>query len=255
MHGKPTNLQLEGSGSGSGLSMRGDAEGVGVGRQTLETMPTPASVHDKVNNAGGSSSSSSSSIPWNCHGSMPMYSRSKEQALQQLSDLLSLWSSTVSSSSDQSMASSVAGSCQGWAAVPVLANKFDMMSIGGSSCSAGPQTPWNYSSLSVENSTPVPAMPKLILGGMDRPGLPPRSPALGAGASSSMPRRGCTKEHFFSEADMEKINKDNRLKELMKTEPKRVRRYVHSWISNISSSVLCSGHACVVYILSKCSTF
>jgi hypothetical protein len=74
--------------------MRGDAEGVGVGRQTLEAMPTPASVHDKVNNAGGSSSSSS--IPWNCHGSMPMYSRSKEQALQQLSDLLSLWSSTVS---------------------------------------------------------------------------------------------------------------------------------------------------------------
>jgi hypothetical protein len=80
MHGKPTNLELEGSGSGSGLSMRGDAEGVGVGRQTLEAMPTPASVHDKVNNVGGSSSSSS--IPWNCHGSMPMYSWSKEQALQ-----------------------------------------------------------------------------------------------------------------------------------------------------------------------------
>jgi hypothetical protein len=36
-------------------------------------------------------------------------------------------------------------------------------------------------------------VPKVILGGVDRPGLPPRSPALGAGASSSMSRRGGTK--------------------------------------------------------------
>jgi hypothetical protein len=50
---------------------------------------------------------------------------------------------------------------------------------------------------------------------MDRPGMPPQPPALGAGASSSMSRRGGTKEHYFSEAEMETINKDNRLKELM----------------------------------------
>ncbi|XP_066333442.1 bZIP transcription factor 29-like [Miscanthus floridulus] len=71
-------------------------------------------------------------------------------------------------------------------------------------------------------------MPKLILGGMDRPGLLPRSPALGAGASSSMPRRGCTKEHFFYEADMETVNKENQLKELMKTYPKRVKRILRN---------------------------
>ncbi|CAD6225401.1 unnamed protein product [Miscanthus lutarioriparius] len=229
MHEQPTNLELEGmhrlqlGGRGSEQSMTGAAEGVGVG-QTWEAMPTPASVHDKVNNGG----SSSSSIPWKCHGSMPMYSRSEEQALQQLSDLLSLWSSTASSSCDQSMGSSVAGSCQGSAAMPALANKFDMMSIDSSSCSARPQMPLNYSSLSVENSTPVPAVPKLTVGSMDRPELPLRPPALGAGASSSMSRRGGTKEHFFSEADMEKINKDNRLKELMKTEPKRVRRILRN---------------------------
>ena len=32
------------------------------------------------------------------------------------------------------------------------------------------------------------------------------------------------KEHFFSEADMETINKDNRVKDLMKTDPKRVKK-------------------------------
>ena len=73
---------------------------------------------------------------------------------------------------------------------------------------------------------------------MDRPGLPPRSLALGASASSSMSQRGCTKEHFFSEADMETINKDNRLKDLVKIDPKRVKKYVCIWISNISSSIL-----------------
>ncbi|XP_066392358.1 bZIP transcription factor 30-like [Miscanthus floridulus] len=220
----PVGNFLQLAGSSSEQSMTGAAEGVGVG-QTWEAMPTPASVHDKVNNGG----SSSSSIPWKCHGSMPVYSWSEEQALQQLSDLVSLWSSTASSSCDQSMGSSVAGSCQGSADMPALANKFDMMSINSSSCSARPQMSLSYGSLSVENSTPVvSAVPKLIVGGMDRPGLLLRPPALGAGASSSMSRRGGTKEHFFSEADMEKINKDNRLKELVKTEPKRVRRILRN---------------------------
>jgi len=54
---------------------------------------------------------------------------------------------------------------------------------------------------------------------MDKPGLLLRPPALGAGASSSMSRRGGTKEHFFSEADMQTINKENKLKELVKTDP------------------------------------
>jgi len=214
----PTNLEdrLQLGGSGSGLSMRGAAEG---GSQTWET---PAGVHDKVNN--GSGSSSSSSIPWNCDGSKPMYSQSEERALQELSDLLSLWPSSASSSCNQSMGSSVAGSCQGWADMAALANKMDMMNIGGSSCSAGPKMPWNYSSLPTENSTSVPHVPKLILGGMDRPGLPPRPPVLGAGASRSMSRRGRTKEQYFSDAEIEKINKDNRLKELVKTDSKRAKR-------------------------------
>ncbi|XP_066392363.1 uncharacterized protein [Miscanthus floridulus] len=98
------------------------------------------------------------------------------------------------------MGSSVAGR---WEAMLALANKFDMMSIGGSNSSAG-----EY---------------------MDRPGLPPRSLALGASASSSMSQRGCTKEHFFSEAGMETINKDNRLKDLVKTDRKRVKKILRNW--------------------------
>jgi len=66
----------------------------------------------------------------------------------------------------QSMGSSVGCSCQGWADMLVLANKIDMMSIGGISCSGEAKMPWSYSSLSVENSTSVPAVPKQILGGM-----------------------------------------------------------------------------------------
>jgi len=68
--------------------------------------------------------------------------------------------------------------------------------------------------------------------------LPPWSPALGASASSNMSRRGYTKEHFFSEADMETINMDNRLKDLVKIDSKMVKKYVRSWISNMSCSIL-----------------
>ena len=46
-----------------------------------------------------------------------------------------------------------------------LANKFDMMGIGGSNSSAGEKMPQNYSSVSVENCTAaVLVVPKLILG-------------------------------------------------------------------------------------------
>jgi len=44
----------------------------------------------------------------------------------------------MSSSYDKSMGSSVTGS---WAAMLALANKFDMMSIGGCSSSAGVKMP------------------------------------------------------------------------------------------------------------------
>jgi hypothetical protein len=58
------------------------------------------------------------------------------------------------------MGSSIAGSR---AAMIELANKLDMMGIGGSS-SAGAKMAKNYSSLSAENSTaPLPAVPNLIL--------------------------------------------------------------------------------------------
>ncbi|CAD6219777.1 unnamed protein product [Miscanthus lutarioriparius] len=43
-----------------------------------------------------------------------------------------------------------------------------------------------------------------------------------------MSRRGCTKEQFFSETDMETINMDNRLKDLMKTDPKVVNKILRN---------------------------
>ncbi|CAD6219774.1 unnamed protein product [Miscanthus lutarioriparius] len=43
-----------------------------------------------------------------------------------------------------------------------------------------------------------------------------------------MSRRGCTKEHFFSEADMETINMDNRLKDLVKIDSKMVKKILHN---------------------------
>jgi len=62
------------------------------------------------------------------------------------------------------MGSSVTGS---WAAMLALANKFDIMSIGGYSSSNGAKMPQNYRSLFVENYTAlVPTVPKQILGGI-----------------------------------------------------------------------------------------
>ncbi|CAD6219776.1 unnamed protein product [Miscanthus lutarioriparius] len=43
-----------------------------------------------------------------------------------------------------------------------------------------------------------------------------------------MSRRGCTKEHFFSEADMETINMDNRLKDLVKIDSKMVKKILRN---------------------------
>ncbi|CAD6219778.1 unnamed protein product [Miscanthus lutarioriparius] len=43
-----------------------------------------------------------------------------------------------------------------------------------------------------------------------------------------MSQRGDTKEHFFSEADMEMINLDNRLKDLVKTNPKMVKKMLRN---------------------------
>lgn len=76
-----------------------------------------------------------------------------------------------------------------------------MSSIGGSG------------SLFVENTTPV---PKLRLGGMEKPRLPPHDQLLRLVRSSrnSMSQRG---------AEMVMINKDNPIRELMKRDPKRVK--------------------------------
>ncbi|XP_039797617.1 uncharacterized protein LOC120662559 [Panicum virgatum] len=121
---------------------------------------------------------------------------------------------------------------QGWPETPApaaaAASNYAMFDIditaGGSSSSssgAWASKPWNISSSSMENSTPV---PKLILGGMEKPRLPRQLPSRAAVASSSMSRRG-TYGDLFSVAEMEMINKDKRLKEIVNTDPKRVKRY------------------------------
>jgi hypothetical protein len=135
-----------------------------------------------------------------------------------------------------------------WPAMPSCASMFDQMSIGGGSMSMGQQVwpekpeaamfdfdnpggssstawaskPWNFSSSSMENSTPV---PKLILGGIEKPRLPRRLPSLPALASSMSPKGTCG--DFFSVAEMQTINKDKRLKEIVNIDPKRVKRYVY----------------------------
>jgi len=125
---------------------------------------------------------------------------------------------------------------QGWPETPApaaaAASNYAMFDIditaGGSSSSsssgAWASKPWNISSSSMENSTPV---PKLILGGMEKPTRMPRrqQPSLAAVASIMSPRG--TDGDFFSVAEMEIINKDKRLKEIVNTDPKRVKRYVY----------------------------
>ncbi|CAN6210376.1 unnamed protein product [Urochloa humidicola] len=96
---------------------------------------------------------------------------------------------------------------------------------GGGSSSAWASMQLNFSSSTMESSTPE---PKLMLGGMERPSMPRWTPSLTAGASSSgMSRRGAYGD-FFSEADMAMINKDKRLKDMVNTDPKRVKRILNN---------------------------
>jgi hypothetical protein len=110
---------------------------------------------------------------------------------------------------------------QVWPEKPEAA-MFDFDNPGGSSSTAWASKPWNFSSSSMENSTPV---PKLILGGIEKPRLPRRLPSLPALASSMSPKGTCG--DFFSVAEMQTINKDKRLKEIVNIDPKRVKRYVY----------------------------
>ncbi|CAL5074962.1 unnamed protein product [Urochloa decumbens] len=128
-----------------------------------------------------------------------------------------------------------------WASMPSFANNLDQMNTGGGDMSIGQgfsATPapmfdingsgsmqLNFSSSTMESSTPE---PKLMLGGMERPRMPRCTPSLTAGASSSgMPQRGAYGD-FFSEADMATINKDKRLKQMVNTDPKRVKRILNN---------------------------
>jgi hypothetical protein len=161
---------------------------------------------------------------------------------------------TTSSTWWADMGSSVVGS---WADMLVLANKFNMMSIAlvAAAVVLGQKCPRTTTPYMWKTALPL-SRPCQIwyLGVYGQTRVPPQAPALGTSSSSSMSRRGCTKEHFISEADMETINKDNRLKDLVKTDPKRVKKYVRSRISNTSCSILQWPSIWVIY-LSKCSTF
>ncbi|CAN6217255.1 unnamed protein product [Urochloa humidicola] len=135
------------------------------------------------------------------------------------------------------------------AAMPSFATNFDqMMNTGGgmsighgfsatppapmfdssSSSSAWASMPLNFSSSSTTRESSIPSVPNLRLGGMEKPKMPRWTPSLPAGASSSgMSRRG-TYGDFFSVADMAMINNDKRLKEMVSTDPKRVKRILNN---------------------------
>jgi len=180
---------------------------------------------------------SSSSIPWNCNGSMAIYFQSEEQARYNSWEACYLCGHLL------------------WAAAATRA--WGVVSrVVGSHAGVGQQVwhdehwllqqyCWGENALELhilicgKLHSPCARRAKADTWAyMDKPRLPPRSPALGASASSNMSRRGCTKEHFFSEANMETINMDNRLKDLVKIDSKMVKKYVRSWISNISCLVL-----------------
>ncbi|KAF8641731.1 hypothetical protein HU200_067690 [Digitaria exilis] len=87
--------------------------------------------------------------------------------------------------------------------------------------------PWNLTSSSLEYSN---ALTNLGLSVMEKPSrLPSHSPSfnVGAGASSSTLWRGAHGD-FFSEADMEAINKDKILKKIVSTDPQRVKRILYN---------------------------
>ncbi|KAG2634327.1 hypothetical protein PVAP13_2NG197700 [Panicum virgatum] len=202
------------------------------GSSTWPVMPSCASMFDQVTIGGGSMSgmgqgwpetpaaaddagvcvfdnSGSSTNPW---PEMPSFATS-------MLDQVTIGGGSMS---------------QGWPETPApaaaAASNYAMFDIditaGGSSSSssgAWASKPWNISSSSMENSTPV---PKLILGGMEKSRLPRQLPSRAAVASSSMSRRG-TYGDLFSAAEMEIINRDKRLKEIVNTDPKRVKKYVY----------------------------
>ncbi|CAN6162375.1 unnamed protein product [Urochloa humidicola] len=103
-----------------------------------------------------------------------------------------------------------------------------MFDSNGSSNAWESMSSLNFSSPTTMESS-IPSVPKLRLGGMERPSRMPRwTPSLPAGASSSgMSRRGACGD-FFSVADMAMINKDKRLKEMVSTDPKRVNRILNN---------------------------
>lgn len=70
------------------------------------------------------------------------------------------------------------------------------------------------------------AIPKLRLGGMEsRRVRPPSSLSSATAASSSMSRSGAN-GNLFTDVEMERLMKDKRLKELVNTDPNRVKRYI-----------------------------
>lgn len=112
---------------------------------------------------------------------------------------------------------------QGWPATPP-APTFD---INGSSSGAWASMPWNSSSWTMENYSTTPG-PELGLGAtMEQPRLTTPRPPSGASRSTSMPQRGSANGEFFSVAEIEIILKDKRLKEMVNTDPNRVKRYVY----------------------------
>ncbi|KAG2642666.1 hypothetical protein PVAP13_2KG187991 [Panicum virgatum] len=130
---------------------------------------------------------------------------------------------------------------QGWLEMPPAAATsnnyamfgFDDINGGSSSSSSGAwasKPAGNMSSSSSMGNSTAP-VPKLILGGMEKPTRMPRrqQPSLAAVASIMSPRG--TDGDFFSVAEMEIINKDKRLKEIVNTDPKRVKRILKNRIS------------------------
>ncbi|RLN35960.1 hypothetical protein C2845_PM03G31280 [Panicum miliaceum] len=61
---------------------------------------------------------------------------------------------------------------------------------------------------------------------MEKPRLPRRLPSLAALVNSMSPNGSCG--DLFSVAEIQTINKDKRLKEIVNTDPKRVKRILNN---------------------------
>ncbi|KAL6592446.1 hypothetical protein ACP70R_049499 [Stipagrostis hirtigluma subsp. patula] len=101
---------------------------------------------------------------------------------------------------------------------PEPVSNYNLMGVAATSSGcAGGSMAWQCSgSSSMENSMPT---PKFMLGGMESPGLSSR----GARARSST-SRGKADGDIFSDVELETIMKEKRLRELVDTNPKRVKR-------------------------------